>query len=218
MIVPTDDFQFDIRTKFLTLVLLFYSSFGKRGSNSVSYGLCEQQDDNFTTTTNGLEVILTTAGNKKSSKMQTSQKTKPIPYDNQNIIPYIMVDDVKKLINFLQAAFDAVLDYKLDRNDSTIMHAEVIIGNNKIMMGEPNEKFGAMPVSIYLYVADCDKIYNDALKAGATSIAEVKTMYHAGERYGCVKDFAGNIWWIATHIEDMTLEESQRRIKEMNNS
>lgn len=144
-----------------------------------------------------------------------AQKVNSIPCDNQNIIPYIMVADVKKLINFLQSAFGAKLDYKLDRNDGTIMHAEVIIGKNKIMMGEPNDQFGAMPVSIYLYVADCDHVYKDALNAGAISMAEVKTMYHAGERYGCVKDFAGNIWWIATHIEDMTLEESQRRIKEM---
>lgn len=144
-----------------------------------------------------------------------AQKVNPIPYKHQNIIPYIMVGDVKKLITFLQSAFDAQLDYKLDRNDGTIMHAEVVIGKNKIMMGEPNEQFGAMPVSIYLYVADCDKVYTNAIRAGATSMSEVKTMVHAGERYGCVRDFAGNIWWIASHVEDMTLEESQRRINEM---
>lgn len=144
-----------------------------------------------------------------------TQKANPIPYDNQNIIPYIMVNEVKKLISFLESAFEAKLDYKLDRNDGTIMHAEVIIGKNKIMMGEPNQQFGLMPISIYMYVADCDKVYDSALKAGATSITPVTTMHHAGERYGCVKDFAGNIWWIATHVEDMTIEESQRRIKEM---
>jgi PhnB protein len=143
------------------------------------------------------------------------QKINPVPYDNQNIIPYIMIDNVAKLIVFTKAAFDAELKYKLDRNDGTIMHAEVIIGKNIIMMGEPTEQFGAMPVSIYMYVTDCDKVYQAALQAGGTSITEVKTMHHAGERYGCIKDFAGNIWWIATHVEDMTLEETKRRIKEM---
>ena len=143
------------------------------------------------------------------------QQVNPIPYDNQTIIPYIMVGDVGKLIIFLQTAFHAVLTYKLDRNDGTVMHAEVKIGNNRIMMGEPSELFGAMPVSIYMYVKDCDQVYQNALQAGATSMMEVKTMQHAGERYGCIRDFAGNIWWIATHVEDMSMEESQRRIKEM---
>jgi uncharacterized glyoxalase superfamily protein PhnB len=143
------------------------------------------------------------------------QQVNPIPYPNQNIIPYIMVDNVAGLIGFIQRAFNGELKYKLDRNDGTIMHAEVNIGNNFIMMGEPTEQFGPMPVSIYLYVTDCDKVYGAALQAGGVSMMEVKTMHHAGERYGCIKDFAGNIWWIATHIEDMTLDESKRRIKEM---
>jgi uncharacterized glyoxalase superfamily protein PhnB len=138
----------------------------------------------------------------------------PIPDLNQNIIPYIMVDNVSKLIAFLQSAFGGELTYKLDRADGTVMHAAVKIGNNRVMMGEPTEQFGAMPVSVYLYVTNCDQVYQSALQAGGTSMMEVKTMQHAGERYGCIKDFAGNIWWIATHVEDMSLEESKRRIKE----
>jgi PhnB protein len=141
------------------------------------------------------------------------QEVNPIPYEYQNIIPYIMVEDVASLISFLESAFGAQLTYKLNRNDGSVMHAEVKIGSNRMMMGEPTEQFGAMPVSIYMYVADCDTVYRTAVSAGATSMTEVKTMVHAGERYGCVKDFAGNIWWIASHVEDMTLEESERRVK-----
>jgi uncharacterized glyoxalase superfamily protein PhnB len=142
-----------------------------------------------------------------------TQSVNPIPSDSQNIFPYIMVESVDRLINFLTSTFNAELLYKLDRNDGTVMHAEVKIENNKIMMGEPTETIGAMPISLYVYVDDCDKVYQAALKAGATSIMEVETMQHAGERYGGVKDFAGNIWWIASHVEDVTLEEAQRRIK-----
>jgi uncharacterized glyoxalase superfamily protein PhnB len=144
-----------------------------------------------------------------------TQQVNPIPYEHQNIVPYIMVNDVAKLIDFIEKAFEGRLKYKLDRNDESVMHAEISIGKNFVMMGEPTERFGAMPVSIYLYVADCDKVYQDAIQAGGISMMEVKTMHHAGERYGCVKDFAGNIWWIASHVEDMTLEESRRRIKGM---
>ncbi|WP_315822645.1 VOC family protein [Paraflavitalea speifideaquila] len=142
------------------------------------------------------------------------QPVNPMPYPHQNIIPYIMTENVSRLIEFTKAAFGAELKYKLDRHDGAIMHAEVKIGSNVIMMGEPTPQFGPMPASLYLYVPDCDKTYAAALQAGGISMAEVKTMHHAGERYGCVKDLAGNIWWIATHVEDMSLEESKRRIKE----
>ena len=147
-----------------------------------------------------------------------TQTAKPIRYDTQNIFPYIMVESVDRLIDFLQAVFNAKLLYKLDRNDGTVMHAEVQIENNRIMMGEPTAQIGAMPISLYIHVENCDKVYQAALNAGATSIMEVTTMQHAGERYGGVKDFAGNIWWIASHVEDITLEESQQRIKDASTS
>lgn len=140
---------------------------------------------------------------------------KSVPYEHQNIVPYIMADNVAALITFLQQAFGGTLKYKLDRQDGSIMHAEVSIGKNFIMMGEPTQEFGAMPVAIYLYVEDCDKVFADALAAGAILLSPVKTMVHAGERYGCVKDLSGNIWWIASHVEDMSLEESKRRIDNM---
>lgn len=139
----------------------------------------------------------------------------PIPRENQNIIPYMMVYDVKKEVDFLSKAFGAELQFKLDRNDGSIMHAEVKIGKNIIMMGEPTPTFGPMPVAIYLYVEDCDAVFQSALKAGASLLSEVKTMLHAGERYGCVKDISNNIWWIASHVENISLEESQQRIKNM---
>ena len=65
---------------------------------------------------------------------------------------------------------------KLDRNDGSIMHAEVKIGNNRIMIGEPTEQIGAMPVSLYVYVTDCDKTYQAAIQAGAMSIMDVRVI------------------------------------------
>lgn len=144
-----------------------------------------------------------------------NSEVKSVPYEHQNIVPYIMAENVVDLISFLQRAFGGMLKYKLDRPDGSIMHAEVSIGKNFVMMGEPTQEFGAMPVAIYLYVEDCDKVFDEALAAGAILISPVKTMVHAGERYGCVRDLAGNIWWIASHVEDMSLEESKRRIDNM---
>ena len=143
------------------------------------------------------------------------QKVSAIPKGYNTVIPYLMVDKVAELIKFTQRVFKAELRHKFDRADGTIMHAEIKIGDSIIMLGEPMKEYGAMPASIYLYVTDCDNIYKKALENGATSVMDVTTMYHAGERYGGVKDFAGNIWWIATHVEDLTAEEQARRIREM---
>lgn len=98
------------------------------------------------------------------------------------------------------------------RPDGTVMHAEVKIGDSFVMMGEPTGEFGPMPSSIYLYVEDCDKVYERAVEAGAVSLMKPADML-TGERYGGVKDPAGNIWWVATHIEDPSKEEVRRRFE-----
>ena len=72
---------------------------------------------------------------------------------------------------------------------------------------------GLQPTSIYLYVTDCDTVYQTALSSGGVSIFPIMTL-PSGERYGGVKDPCGNIWWVATHVEDVTPEEEERRWKE----
>jgi PhnB protein len=81
------------------------------------------------------------------------------------------------------------------------------------MMGEASAEFGPMPTSIYLYVTDCDRVFQRALDAGGIQIFELMNL-PSGERYGGVKDCCGNIWWIATHVEDLSPEEQDRRWKE----
>ena len=77
----------------------------------------------------------------------------------------------------------------------------------------PTEQFGPTPTSIYLYVADCDAVYQSALDSGGVSVFPIMTL-PSGERYGGVKDSCGNIWWIATHVEDVPPDEEERRWKE----
>jgi PhnB protein len=137
------------------------------------------------------------------------------PAGMKTVNPYLIVDKVSTLIKFIETVFGGRLKYKLDRTDGTIMHAEIIIGDSVIMAGEPTKEYGAFPASIYIYVSDCDHIYEKAINAGAISIMIPTTMTHAGERYGAVKDSNGNIWWIATHIEDLTPQEQAKRIEEM---
>ena len=131
-----------------------------------------------------------------------------------SITPYLIVPGVAKLIEFLTSAFDAVEKERKIRPDGSnaIMHAELIIGDAYIMMGEPGPDFTPMPSSIYLYVDNCDEVYDKAIKAGGISIMEPMNM-PSGERYGGVKDPSGNIWWVATHVEDVSAEEEARRFK-----
>lgn len=150
--------------------------------------------------------------------MDRTNSVKHQPDGMKTVNPYLMVDDVAHLIEFIETVFGGKLKYKLDRPDGSIMHAEVIVGDSIIMAGEPMDQFGTFPASIYIYVTDCDRIYEKAIQNGAISIMVPTDMKHAGERYGGVKDQFGNIWWIATHIEDLSPGEQARRIEEMRNN
>ena len=138
---------------------------------------------------------------------------KPIPDGYQTVIPYLLVEGAAELTTFLTTAFGAKVRQRLDRPDGSVMHVELQVGDSVIMIGEPMAEFGPMPSSIYLYVEDCDAVYQRALQAGAASVMPPTDMPHAGERYGGVKDASGNLWWIATHIEDVSPEEQLRRVK-----
>jgi PhnB protein len=136
---------------------------------------------------------------------------RPIPEGFHTITPYLAVTGVDKLLEFLKAAFGAEESHPpMRRPDGTIMHAQVRIGDSRVMLGEPRPPWGAMPASMYVYVADCDATFRRAIQAGGVSIAEPITQFY-GDRHGGVKDPSGNLWWIATHVEDVSSEELERR-------
>ncbi len=133
-----------------------------------------------------------------------------IPNGYRTITPYLLVHGASDLLRFLKAAFDASILKTEMRDDGSIMHAEVRIGSSMLMVGEASATFDAMPGSIYLYVDDCDGAYQRALDAGAWTIFPICDL-PSGERYGGVKDCCGNVWWIATHVEDVSDDEQRRR-------
>lgn len=135
---------------------------------------------------------------------------KPIPEGFHTITPYLVVPGVARLIEFLKQAFDAKERFRSDMPDGTVMHAEVMIGDSIIMMGEASGQFPAMPAAIYMYVKDADAVCQRAIEAGATSVREPADQFY-GDRHGGIKDPSGNQWWIATHIEDVAPDEIERR-------
>ncbi len=138
--------------------------------------------------------------------------TKPVREGFHTITPYLFVRNTPRLIEFLSSAFGGELIARKDRPDGAVMHAEMRIGDSMLMMGEGTGDFGPMPTSFYLYVPDCDAVYERALATGGSSVSAVRDM-PSGERYGGVKDPCGNIWWVATHVQDLSPEEQERRWK-----
>lgn len=135
----------------------------------------------------------------------------PIPAGYTTVTPYLIVNDAGQLVHFLEQAFGArtTLDPFRDA-DGRIMHAEVQVGDARIMLASASDKWPAMPASIFLYVKDCDASYSSAVAAGGTSLMEPSDQFH-GDRMGGVRDASGCQWWIATHIEDVSPEEMARR-------
>ncbi|MBT8236248.1 MAG: VOC family protein [Bacteroidia bacterium] len=121
------------------------------------------------------------------------------PFGLHRVTPYLIVSGVSSLIPFLQNVFGAELrgEPKM-RDDGSVMHAEVSIGDSVIMMGEPTEEIKAIPGSLYVYVPNCDQAYERALSEGGTSVMEPRDFPH-GDRYGGMQDPSGNLWWIVTH-------------------
>ena len=119
------------------------------------------------------------------------------------ITTYLIIENAQAQIDFIKSVFDGELLGKSDRPDGSVMHVEMAVGDSKIMFGEPNKQINSIPASMYIYVPNCDDVYQQALAAGAESVMEPTTMIHAGQRYGGVKDINGNVWWIATHLEDV---------------
>ena len=137
----------------------------------------------------------------------------PVPPGYTTVTPYLCVSDAAKLIDFLTQAFDAKLIFKMDGPGGKIMHAEMTIGDSRIMLGQPapGQETHAM---IHLYLPDADGFYARAIAAGATSVREPADQFY-GDRSAGVRDQFGNQWFIATHIEDVTPEEMDRRMAKM---
>ncbi len=144
-----------------------------------------------------------------------SRKAKPIPEGFDTVTPYIVADNAKDVIAFMQKAFGAELDHPpTKRPDGKIMHATLLIGSSRVMIADSSDRAMASPVMLYIYVPDVDAVYQSALAAGGASIMEPSDMFY-GDRSGGVTDMAGNQWFIGTRIEDVAPEELQKRANAM---
>src|SRR5207244_490582 len=115
---------------------------------------------------------------------------KPIPEGFHAITPYLFAQGASRLTEFIVAAFEGELIFEQKRADGAVMHATMRIRDSMLILADPTPEFGPMPSSIYLYVTDCDTVYQRALSSGGISVFPMMTL-PSGERYGGVKDPCG---------------------------
>jgi len=144
----------------------------------------------------------------------------PIPAGYHTVTPYLIVDGAAKAIDFYKKAFDAEELFRLPMPNDKIAHAEVKIGDSPIMLADEMENFrgphahGGTPVSLMIYVKDVDRVFKQALAAGGKEQRPVADQFY-GDRCGTLVDPFGHIWSVATHVEDVSPEEIDRRYAKM---
>jgi PhnB protein len=140
---------------------------------------------------------------------------KPIPEGFHTVTPYLVATGADKTIEFMKKAFGAELSFEpMMRPDGKIGHADLVIGNSHVMISEASEQHPAMPAMIHLYVPNVDAVYQRAVAAGGKSFLEPIDQFY-GDRAAGVHDQSGCAWYIATHIEDVSMADLKKRAAEM---
>jgi PhnB protein len=147
---------------------------------------------------------------------------KPIPEGLHTVTPSLKLKDAAKAIEFYKEAFGATERGRFEMPGGGIMHAEIVIGDSVVMLGEEMPEMGAKgpltlggtPVRLHIYTEDVDSLFARATKAGATVMMPVADQFW-GDRYGVLADPFGHEWSIATHTKDLTVDEMKKGAEQL---
>ena len=153
---------------------------------------------------------------------QSSPSACALPAGYHSVTPYLIVQASSEAIAFYGRAFGAVEVMRLDGPHGKVWHAEIQIGDARVMLADEHPELGFLSpqtlggagVSLLVYVADVDAVFTQALAAGAVQLRPVQNQFY-GDRSGTLRDPFGHVWSIATHIEDLSNEEICARSREM---
>jgi PhnB protein len=147
--------------------------------------------------------------------------TKPIPDDYPQVTPYLCVDGADAAIAFYTEVFGAKVRMRMAEPSGRVGHSELEIGSGLVMLSDEfpemdilgPKAFGGSAVTISVYVEDVDTAFAAALAAGATELRSLQNQFY-GDRTGSFVDPFGHKWSVATHVEDVSPEEMERRAAE----
>ena len=145
---------------------------------------------------------------------------KPIPEGYHSVTPYLIIEGAGEAIEFYKQAFGAEELFRFPTPDGKVGHAEIKIGNSPIMLADayPTMEYnspkslGGSPVSLMIYIENVDTVFSQAVAAGATVKEAVADKFY-GDRSGSLIDPFGHVWHVATHKEDVSIEEMEKRAK-----
>lgn len=149
--------------------------------------------------------------------------TKFIPDGYHVVTPYLMIKGAAEAIEFYKRAFGAAELFKVVTPRNRIGHAEIKIGDSRIMLAEDfgteytfrnPQSSGGSSVGLHLYVEDVDAMFAQAVDAGAKAVRPVQNQFY-GDRTGTLEDPFGHIWFLATHKEDLSPDEIKQRADAM---
>ncbi len=141
-------------------------------------------------------------------------------YAHSPVTPYLSIKDADKAIEFYKDVFGAQQNYRLDRPDGKIAHAQITIGNAPIMLTEACDQmpgpsaYKGSAVFVHLYVDDVDAVLKKAESKNAKINQPAKDQFY-GDRSGMLTDPFGHQWYVATQVEDLSPEEIKRRSDKM---
>ncbi len=149
---------------------------------------------------------------------------KPIPEGHHSVTPYLVISGGRagEALDFYARAFNARELARLPRPDGGIAHAEMQLGDSRIMLADEAPKidaygpdhYGGSPVTFHVYVPDVDATTEQATAAGAKVIRPPADQFY-GDRTAGVEDPFGHKWYLATHVRDVSMEEMQEHMKAM---
>jgi PhnB protein len=148
-----------------------------------------------------------------------ASQVRPIPEGYHSVTPYLVVQGAAKAIDFYKRALGATELFRME-DGNRVGHAELQVGDSRVMLADEYPERGIYApqgngkagVSLMLYVENVDDVVNRAVSAGATLERKVENQFY-GDRSGSVIDPFGHRWYVATHVEDVSPEEMDRRMK-----
>jgi PhnB protein len=145
----------------------------------------------------------------------------PIPDGYARVTPYLMIDGASAAIDFYVSVLGATERMRMGAPGDKVGHAELEIGDSVIMLADEAPEMDALspptvggtPVSLHVYVEDADAVFARAIDAGAKELQPVEDKFY-GDRSGSFEDPFGHRWHIASHVEDVSPEEMEKRMAE----